>query len=332
MKELLAEILRRSTQETHQSLDNVGYIDFLRKSSLRRTAVFNHLNCLAIVHAAFERYYFTSRNSLAARAASVYESKLSALQSDVQLFQEGFAHAFMPAIQGSLALADRIIEHSLQSPEKLTGYLYVLEGALHGGAQIGSVLAELFPDTAPGLQYFSWSRRPSWDWGRFRALLNEVEDVPAQTAAVEGALEAMLGFGDIFTNLVRLNSPDDLKAHIAIINPEAGSHAIPEDPEWIVAAVRAANQCWREFPELEAQFGERGRRFSLSDGCWILTLGELELPAALAQLKWLKSVLESRGIPGAILVRKLEILHTCLQDINAREFHHSYTLLDLGRP
>ena len=44
------------------------------------------------------------------------------------------------------------------------------------------------------------------------------------------------------------------------------------DARELAAVNRASDRSWNEFPYWEMRFGERGRRFSLSDGAWNVTL------------------------------------------------------------
>jgi hypothetical protein len=49
---------------------------------------------------------------------------------------------------------------------------------------------------------------------------------------------------------------------------------------------------------LKHRYGERGRRFTYSDGCWLVTLTRApEQAAATRALEWLRNLLASRGIP-----------------------------------
>ncbi len=60
--------------------------------------------------------------------------------------------------------------------------------------------------------------------------------------------------------------------HIAEINVEAGNHAMPQDLREIELALRAGKVAWDKYPYLEHRYGERGRRFTDSDSCWLVTL------------------------------------------------------------
>lgn len=95
---------------------------------------------------------------------------------------------------------------------------------------------------------------------------------------------------------------------IVTLNPEAGDHAVTSDPREIEAVRRAADRSWREFPYYEMRYGERGQRFGLSDGAWIVTLCDAQPSVALDQIDWLGSTLSSRGMPRLLLESHLEFL------------------------
>ena len=92
-------------------------------------------------------------------------------------------------------------------------------------------------------------------------------------------------------------------------NPEAGLHNLATDPVEIAAAQRASDRSWQEFPYYEARFGERGRRFGLSDSSWLVSLCSGTAARAVEQVRWLGTVLSSRGMPQILLERHLQILH-----------------------
>jgi hypothetical protein len=92
------------------------------------------------------------------------------------------------------------------------------------------------------------------------------------------------------------------------INFEAGDHAIPENPSEIALALRAGKAAWDKFPYLGLRYGERGKRFTNSDSCWLVTLTRMHPEVATKNLEWLRAVLASRGIPTVILEQHLRII------------------------
>jgi hypothetical protein len=92
-------------------------------------------------------------------------------------------------------------------------------------------------------------------------------------------------------------------------NREAGDTPAPSDPLEIAIAHRAGAVVWRAVPYFAFRFGERGRRFGLSDGAWVLTLAGLPNDARTAQLSWLAGLLSPRGIPSWLL--EVQLAATC---------------------
>ena len=92
------------------------------------------------------------------------------------------------------------------------------------------------------------------------------------------------------------------------LNPEAGSHPITSDPQQIEAARRAAERTHREITYFRERYAERGDRFALSDGAWLLGIIEFDWPYVLEQVLWLRTVLSSRGMPSWLLERHLRVL------------------------
>lgn len=77
---------------------------------------------------------------------------------------------------------------------------------------------------------------------------------------------------------------------------------MPQDPLELDLAMRAAKVAWERYPYLALRYGERGRRFTDSDSCWLVTLARAPNKAAVTKaLEWLRTVLASRGIPTVIL-------------------------------
>lgn len=90
-------------------------------------------------------------------------------------------------------------------------------------------------------------------------------------------------------------------------NPEAGDIPAPSDPLEIAVARRAAAVVWRAVPYFELRYGDRGRRFGLSDGAWLITLAHLPEPVRARQVDWLTRVLAPRGMPSWLVELQLEV-------------------------
>lgn len=95
----------------------------------------------------------------------------------------------------------------------------------------------------------------------------------------------------------------------SMLNPEAGQHAVPQDPKEIEAALAAEKKCVQEFPYFRERYQERGKSFGRSDVAWLATLADLPPTQLLAQVEWLGTLLGNRGMPRITLERQLELLH-----------------------
>lgn len=109
-------------------------------------------------------------------------------------------------------------------------------------------------------------------------------------------------------------SPDEVPLRLSAINPEAGQHPIPERETDVARALRCGAAAWRRFPYLAMRYGDRGRRFTSSDSCWLVSLYDLEESLVLANLQWLRTVLASRGLPTIILEDQLRKIDADIAD------------------
>lgn len=298
--------------QAHRQLESLGFAKQLQQKCASRITFLNYLKSLAIITSVFERKLATSDASLLGPFKKLYREKLSALLNDIKLFQNRYNEDDRNTIGVALAIADKIIFPQEGDAAILVGYLYVLEGSTLGGEVLLSCLRENFPDRTPGLRYFGFHQSQAREsWRSFQAEFDLIEDFNHRTDIKRAAIEAFDGFAQIFESLEKIDG-GTLTAHITSINPEAGNHEMPADPEAIEAAIKAANLCFKEFSILEKKFGERGRRFTMSDSCWLVTLLGMKFEIAVAQVKWLQGVLEPRGIPKGMLIRHLQILDECL--------------------
>ncbi len=120
------------------------------------------------------------------------------------------------------------------------------------------------------------------------------------------------------------------KRHIAEINFEAGDHAMPQDPREIELALSAARTAWDKYPYLKLRYGERGRRFTDSDSCWLVTLARAPNEAAASKaLAWLRTVLASRGLPTVILEVHLQAIAVRFTEQFGEQAKFEQFLLDL---
>ncbi len=99
---------------------------------------------------------------------------------------------------------------------------------------------------------------------------------------------------------------------VTALNADAGGFEVTADPVALAASELANGRTLARFPYLVARFGERGRAFSRSDGAWLVTLAAAPPARVLGQVRWLGTVLASRGMPRLILELHLAALAAAL--------------------
>jgi hypothetical protein len=164
-----------------------------------------------------------------------------------------------------------------------------------------------------GLSYFQGhgAEAPA-RWAGFRRRLDALSlDPAARQAVLQGANELFACIERICRGLHPVR-PESRVRTLSALNPEAGRHAVPDDPTEVEAALEAADLCWRRYPYYESRYGDRGRRFAHSDGAWIVTLTRYGPGKLLQQVRWLGRILAARGMPTRLLETKLELLATAL--------------------
>jgi len=135
-----------------------------------------------------------------------------------------------------------------------------------------------------------------------------LNDSTLHDALIQSAHEAFLGLEALYKALYPLD-PKGKTYHVTRINPEAGNHPIPDDEREINATIQASDRGWNFFPYYEQRYGKRGKRFSDSDTCWLVTLARLDQANLQKQVEWLGRVLVTRGMPLIMLEQTLRFLH-----------------------
>jgi heme oxygenase len=221
-----------------------------------------------------------------------------------------------------------------RDPVSLLGWLYVLQGAAMGGLVLREPVGEaLGLGEGVGLAFLSGGgEKPARDrWRRFaRRMETAVAGEDEGTSVLEGAQEAFRAVTEIFQAL-EPEFPSGSGLLTPVLNREAGTHRIPQDPREIQAALRAGAVSWERFPYYELRYGSRGRRFTRSDSAWIVTLAGESGAAAEHQLRWLGRFLATRGMPRWLLELHLEELHRELVAVRPERAEGYGVLLGVAR-
>ncbi len=303
--------LKDETQEYHAKLESLPYFKALIDHRLPLECYVNQLRAMAIIHSVLEHEVVNSEDR---RVLSVYDDelkKLSPLQEDLKFFEPRVVFDNGSSIDAALSMTEKIRLRGFENPISLLGYLYVLEGSTLGNHIHEPDIAATFHLTRlNGCRYYSSYRdRLQENWKRFTEKMNSaLEDSSLLDPIVESAHEAFTGLEAVYKALYPMEKKEK-NLHVTRINPEAGNHPIPDDEREIQAALKASNRGWVEFPYYEHRYGERGKRFSDSDTCWLVTLTSLDQVSMQNQIEWIGRVLATRGMPSIMLEHTLRILH-----------------------
>ena len=302
--------LKKSIEELHTKTNKIPYINQLMKNDIPLISYIGHLRALAIIYGTLESYIDNYKDEKLIPFLNGYKPKLPLILADLEHFKAAEHKTILPAINQAMGIADKIMLYNVNSPYKLLGYIYTLEGSINGGKILRKNFIEAFDlKNNDGVNYFS-----SYDenfivfWENFKEKLSKISDEVNQKEVLESSTEIFNELLNIFHTLYPLKE-NELSDHITSFNPEAGNHTLPDDPKEINAAITAAIICWNEFPYYEKRYGGRGKRFAFSDSLWLVTLCELTFNEALKQILWLSNFLAIRGMPTYLMEFQLKVLY-----------------------
>lgn len=309
MQSLLSR-LKTETRAIHSQLDGLPFFTALSQGHLPRISIITFLRSLAIIHAVLEKT-LTEIESPSIRDWT--SPKLQLLADDLKSLGSESVPGISPAVERAIHFGDEILRHG-RDLYWLAGLLYVLEGSQNGALTLRQGYARCLGVPAEELSYFGcYGSATKEAWISFSEHLNSL---PCSEEQAESVISSAVRSFEVFFDLCAKLYPYseiDLKHQATGINPEAGSHIVPQDPVEIELALRAGNQARELFPYLEIRFGERGRRFTSSDSCWLLALTELPRESVTKNLVWLRAVLTARGIPSIILEHHLKHISKLLK-------------------
>lgn len=305
----LSSWLRVATRRQHEDLERTEFARALVEMRLPLAAYVGYLKAMSVVHGVVEQTISSVDDPHLRRVWRDDLSRTAALEADLEHFHRARQPEPRLALEAALDLGDAVLRRSVVAPTELVGCVYVLTGAAMGQASLAPIVANTYALSGPGLAYMrAFGAETPGRLQRLKAALDELDlDREVWDGVLSSARDVFRAFTDIFAGLFPL-PPDDRLTAVSL-NPEAGRHAIPRDPREIGAATLAGRVSWDEFPYFELRYGERGKRFTRSDGAWLATLCELEPAQIDAQIEWLTRVLAARGMPSYLMERHLRNLH-----------------------
>ncbi|MFO8113293.1 MAG: biliverdin-producing heme oxygenase [Desulfosalsimonadaceae bacterium] len=302
--------LKTETAADHKRLESYPYFAALAEHKLPLEGYVNQLRGLAIIHGVLESALAEAASEPVASVWNDSQRKLPLLAEDLEFFKPRIEPDYMPAIEAALAMTEKIRLRSIENPPTLLGYLYVFEGSTLGNQMHRpDITATFHLEGLTGCRYYaSYGEQVPEKWRQFRHTMEAaLEDANLHDPIIAAAHEAFSGLEKLYSVLFPMEKGE--KAfHITRINPEAGNHPIPGDEREIAAALTASNRAWAMYPYYQTRYGERGKRFSDSDTCWLVTLTNLDPESIRQQMNWLARLLSTRGMPSIMLEKTIQLL------------------------
>jgi heme oxygenase len=236
---------------------------------------------------------------------------LLAIEQDLEVLGVHQTADYPRVTLATLSLTEQVRVSYLDNPAKLVGYLFILLEPTLFEKLDPKVLADQFGlPQENGFSFLSsydtagpdlWSEFPE-DY--FSSLSNEA----AEASALSAALGTAAGLKKLFQVLYPLEI-EKYRNLVMDLNPSAGTHAIPDDPREIQAAIRAGEVTLKQIPYFEWRFGDRAKKFTHSDSAWLAAVTRLSDSAFAQQVDWLAQLLATRGMPQWILEEHLRNLY-----------------------
>ena len=333
--------LKTATQSLHAEMESLPFFRALADGSLPMDSYLNQLRAFAVVFASLERSAAAAADASVRDLSAPLQGRYLLLLQDLEVFSDLLLAGIAPAVQRSLNLAHAIRLCAAERPRILVGHLYALGGTMLGNrvhlGDVRRVLQGVVREQARGREnvqgdafYTGFGERTDEAWHTLSALLDhlDVED-EERLLIVTTAQQSFRELIAIHAALFPLPPPEERKLAATALNPEAGSHPIPDDLREVRAALAAGRLCRAEFPYFDARYGERGKRYTSSDVAWLATLPQLETAGIIQQATWLADLLARLGMPRILLERQLELL---MEELTAAvpERRERYERLEAG--
>ncbi|MFO7999112.1 MAG: biliverdin-producing heme oxygenase [Bacteroidales bacterium] len=306
--------LKSQTDRLHDQAHNIPYIEQVLKSQVPLVSYIGQLRALAIIQGTLEHQLSALDQPEIKEILKHLSPRLPLILSDLEFLKATEEKDIIPAISEALAVADKIMLYSQTAPYMLLGYVYTLEGSVHGGRILQKHITEAFGlKGGGGITYLS-------SYGKYfirfwKGFVNDLDTRITQSAQKEdiafAARELFIHLMNIYESLLPVDEKN-LGHHITRFNPEAGNYPITTNPLEIEAAIKAGITCWNEFPYYEKRYGDRGRRFTVSDAVWLVSLADFPEEIALGQVQWLAHFLAIRGMPTYTMEFQMRSLHAGL--------------------
>jgi hypothetical protein len=283
--ETLHQSLNKQIMNFDEKAHQTQYFHNLHISTLPIESQVGYLRVLAIIYGTLENQFTKLEQPDFNALFKGYTPKLPLILADLESLNAKTIKDIIPAVNIALQLADKILLYSIKNPFKLFGFRYILDGSFQRDVD---------------------SNERNNQFGEI--LSTKIIDNQIKEDIISAAREITNDMLTIYENLYPVDE-NHLGNHITALNPEAGNYPIPTNPLEIEAAISAGLKCWDEFSFYEKRYGERGKRFTISDSVWLVTLPELSIELAINQVKWLAKYLANRGMPVITMEYHLKYLY-----------------------
>lgn len=302
------EQLRTATRAHHQRLEALAFAQALAQGTLPLHSYVGYLRAMAIIHGVLEGELSKSKDAAVMAVWNDSMRKLPLLLADLDFFAGQLIGDVPGAVVAAVSVADAARLRSAQDPVSLLGYIYVLEGATRGATVLRPLAAAAFGLTGPGLAYLTnYGDRLDENWAAFCARMNASIDDASALRVVAAAADLYDRVAIVMGHLHPAD-PAHLRYFATTLNPEAGTHVVPQDPIALRAAIRAGEMTWQMFPYYNLRYGNRGKRYTASDSGYLATLINCEASVVASEVAWLGRVLSSRGMPLILLETHISVL------------------------
>lgn len=280
-------------------LESTPLMRALRDGSVSRVAYVGFLRLLAAVHATLNRTLCLLDEAQEAVGESWSSKPGDLLLQDLAQFRDALVPDVMAAARIGPRIAQQIMTTAGSNPEALHGHIAVLDHVGRETYAVDRICAALGLSEESGAAFLAHGRQAG----------NGSPD--PQIAANDAVLDAARSLLASFTTAFRALEPADPEGfgfHVTGLNPEGGVHPITQDPEELRVVLAATDRCLARYPYFLQRYGARGRRFTDSDGAWLVFLADANEATRLRRIDWLAQLLSARGLPSILLKIHLEIL------------------------
>ncbi len=311
----LVDHLRSVTWHRHETFEKLPFVVAMTNGTLPLESYIGQLRGLAAILSTVEHAVAESQSPVIERLKPILKSRFKMLCADLEFFAATSVPDVVPAIRLALDFARQIRTEATTDPDRLLGYLYVLEGTTRGNqVHLPDIVRCFNLEDEQGVSFYrGYGDATESHWEEFRAVMNDA-DSSARGAAEQGTVDIYKAL-ELFHEALYPFSSEHIGITASSLNPEAGDHPVPQSRDELNAAIKAGQQCRDEFSYYGKHYGERGQKFTNSDVAWLAALSGQSVEIVSNQVLWLGRVLSSRGMPLLLLERQVQLLVENLQQL-----------------